>query len=781
MPELTELFADQLNVLFPFHIGCDADLQITQLGPQASLISGLVPGAPLESCLKILRPSFTRGPAEIRRRRNVTFLLQDRAGLRLRGQVICCAEGPFLFLVIPWFTDLTEAHSFGINPISLPPHDATREFMYALQLQKRAVAEASQMQDMLERQNSVLTSQFDATQDGVLIEDSQQQIITCNRRFWKVWGLPTPIKGATETLPIWAEIAQHATAPVEFQAELDRVHSDPLATSEVVVNLRDGRILECNTLPIERHSGLLYGRSWHFRDVTVQHQAREEIVRARQLAEHSVSLKAEFLACMSHELRSPLHALVSTIDLLQATQLDQGQQDILSVLSSSGAHLRSLIDDLLDFSKIEAGKMHLASDVFAPARVLQDVTQLFAAAAKQKKLLLSAQVEPPVPDWVCADEVRIRQILLNFLSNAVKFTSFGEIHVSLGARPSSAGWELHFSVQDSGPGISADHLPLLFQPFTQADSSRTRLYQGTGLGLAICKQLAELMGGSTWVHSELGHGSTFHCIVQVAPASPLQKCASRSATPRPFHLRILVVDDVEANRFVAKLQLEALGCSVTVAESGVEALRFCAQQPFDLIFMDIQMPGIDGFETTRLMRETCDSPPRVVAVTASLDDEVRRMAALLGMSGAISKPWRAAELVSVLEGTVRLAEMATNYRAVADDIDWVGLRDLGMEGKLDDLEVAEVIRSYCGTATELLAGIAADVSAKDIRSLARKAHTLKGSSAMVGATRLAELAGHLESAAKQDDHERCLSLNDQITQCGLSTVDALQQYFSRGV
>lgn len=589
-----------------------------------------------------------------------------------------------------------------------------------------------------------------------------------------------------------------------FSETWDTLRSGNLWRGEICNRKKDGSLywVDATLVPLLNGQGKPYQYFGIYTDLTEHKQVEAELTNARDHALESVRLKSEFLATMSHEIRTPMNAIMGMAELLQDTALDAEQSDCLGTLRQSGENLLRIINDVLDFSKIEAGKLHIECVDFRLPEVIEPVLDALTPCARQKRISLTSYVAPEIPPVLRGDAGRIRQVLINLVGNAIKFSAQGSVTVrltlELGDDTQST---VRISVADAGIGIPAQVIKKLFQPFTQADGSTTRKYGGTGLGLSICRNLVSMMGGEIGVDSDPGKGSTFwftlsfmHGTAQdgsLHGSTPPDGAGAQSENASPAGLRksggsetgkapdpvaqptadaapeevasvpyrILLAEDNAVNRKLALMQLKKIGYRADVAEDGHAVLAAMQSTRYDLILMDCQMPEMDGYETTRAIRaveQHSGAHIPIIAITANAMEGDRERCMEAGMDDYLAKPISVAAMREKLAHWLKGAGVGAPGQAdqagdmvVIDRKTIDRLYELQQEGEPDI--VAEMIGIYLSDTPVLLTSAGEALAGNDAKKLRRVAHSLKSTSAHLGAVRLYALCKDMEESARLGD------------------------------
>ena len=517
------------------------------------------------------------------------------------------------------------------------------------------VTEQKRAEQGKKRQEATLKSLINSVSDLVFYKDRDGHYLGCNTAYAALVGRPAEeIRGLTCHDLFAPEVAQAMHERDQQSMTLLREQS-----SEYWIDTADGQRILYDTVvsPLWDEKGEPQGLLGISRNVTERRKAEEEIRQAKEIAEEATRMKSDFLANMSHEIRTPMNAIIGLSHLVLKTDLSPRQRDYIAKVQTSGQHLLGVINDILDFSKVEAGKLDLENADFELERLLDNTGNLISEKSHAKGLELVFEVAPDVPPNLVGDSLRLGQILLNYANNAVKFTEKGEIVISVRASErTETDVLLHFRVQDTGIGLTTEQMSRLFQSFSQADTSTTRKFGGTGLGLAISKKLVELMGGEVGVESEHGKGSTFWFSARLG----IGTAARRELLPNPDlrGRRALVVDDNDHARAVIIDMLEGMTFLTTEAASGaaaVEEVRRAsgAGLPYDVVYLDWRMPGMDGMETARRIRSLgLPTTPMFLMVTAYGREEVLKEAEGAGIQNVLVKPVNASILFDTTMGVL---------------------------------------------------------------------------------------------------------------------------------
>ncbi|WP_240724758.1 ATP-binding protein [Onishia niordana] len=535
-----------------------------------------------------------------------------------------------------------------------------------------------------------------------------------------------------------------------------------------------------------------------------QEVLRRRLEESAQKAQDANEAKSEFLATVSHEIRTPLNGVIGMSEMLRGRPLDPSSRRYAEIIHDSADKLLGLINDILDFSRIESGHLELEHVDFSLQELIEAAVRLFEPRAAYKGITLSTELAADVPDRLQGDPGRLRQVLLNLLSNAIKFTERGEVSVQVSY---SADERLLVSVRDSGSGISDEQRHRLFEPFRQGDASTARRFGGSGLGLVICRRLVSAMGGEIDFISRLGEGSRFWFEVPLRCATPPEQ-TKNAAEPHfwpalPSGQRLLVVEDNAINQQVARIMLTRLGCRVEIASSGEEALRITQGDPFALIFMDLQMPLLDGFEVTRQLRRRADWCARVpiVAMTAGTfgDEHARCLAA--GMNDYLIKPLSSAQLQATLHHHIgcmdepmsipsedgRAWEGGASEERASEPIE-ASTVDSGSEPRLaldvlDELhehlaleDVRKLVNVYRRQMPGRLEALSLAINNAQVDQVMQLAHLIKGESLSLGLCQVGERARALESAAQSAPNDHLTMLLDALENCLSPSLDALEAW-----
>jgi PAS domain S-box-containing protein len=633
-------------------------------------------------------------------------------------------------------------------------------------------------QKMAQAELRLAASTFES-KEGIFITDAESNIIRVNRALLEMTGF-------TEDAVIGANpdrIIKPGQVVMASGSDWNDLLSSDDHQYEIYVQPIKGQAYPgwVSISAVRDDEGKVINYVVHVIDMTEQKQIEQDLQSAREEAEAANRAKSQFLANMSHEIRTPLNAIINLNSLLLNSAMSSEQQDLAIAANNGGKALSKLVDDILDFSKIEAGKLRLLNLPFNLHVLIHDLDALFRPQASTDGLVLLVSIGQEVPEWVAGDEIRLRQVLVNLLGNALKFTEVGEVELSV---ERSNNQSILFRVRDTGIGISPEEAELIFAEFSQADESLTRRHGGTGLGLPISEGFVRKMNGQ--IHYEPGAevGSIFWFEIPLEQAEKPEEVEKAIDVDRLLGASVLVAEDSHANQLVAKALLEKAGCRVELVSNGKEAVEAASNNSFDTVFMDLSMPVMDGLEATRLIRamEGGSSGVPIIAMTANVFSEDRKRCLEAGMNDFVAKPIQEQVLIE------RLAYWLGSDSSLQDGVKSVDaavqdfcILDGDVLARMEKETSAELMKQVVGIFIEetqehldLLKKAGPDV---DPSTLAAEAHAIKSSAGTFGALRLHEVARRVETLAREGRYELAVAATDAIYDIGIETI----QHYARSI
>jgi PAS domain S-box-containing protein len=645
------------------------------------------------------------------------------------------------------------------------------------------ITEKKKMQDLILQAKNDWEETFDTINDMITIHDNDFNIIRSNKAAERVLGL-----SSSEILSQKCFKSYHGTAhsPEKCPSCQTIKTGHPAVTEIYEPHLN--KFVEIKALPRFDDKKRITGLVHIVRDITARKNVEKQLNKAIEAAETANLAKSEFLANMSHEIRTPMNGIIGMTELTLETDLSGEQRENLEIVRQSADSLLGLLNDILDFSKIEAGKMELENIDFNLGATVESIIKTFIIQTSKKNLALHYSLAPDVPVNLKGDPNRLRQVIVNLVGNAVKFTARGKIEINVELETSGSKDKnpdknedihvvpLRFSVSDTGMGISSDKIKSIFEGFTQADGSSTREYGGSGLGLAISRQIVNMIGGKIWVESEAGKGSTFHFTAGfgIAGESAKQETASqdtefekgtgeaRLIRPCVRHedkkgVHILLVEDNVLNQKVTVSMLKKEGFSVKLACTGEEALEALKRESFGLVLMDVQMPRMDGIETTRIIRKSKDGSfdpdIPIIALTAHAFKKDKDRCLKAGMNGFISKPFKKQELTGKIKELIqyRVCSSATETFKTPENGDIIDRAEALERLDSDEELLRELWKLFIDDAPRQMEILKKAIDINDIAMVECQAHTLKSASSTAGAILLKNNAYEIELSVRNNN------------------------------
>ena len=643
--------------------------------------------------------------------------------------------------------------------------NGTQVIFWDVSAHKRVKAELDQERQLL---NALLAN----TPDNIYFKDLECRYIRISQAKAKRLALNHPLDAVGKTDGDFFDAEHVLRARQEEQNVMQTGRS--LVSQEEEIAWPNGTKTWVSTTkaPLRNFVGEIIGTFGISRDITSRKLFEEAQESAREAAEAANQAKGDFLAHMSHEIRTPMNAILGLTDLVLATKLDETQRDYLTTVLASSESLLSIINQILDFSKIDAHKMELESIPFTFSTWVKDTLKALEFRANQKGVELVSMIHPEVPEEICGDPTRLRQVIVNLISNAIKFTDEGNVCVSVTSAEENQRIRLIFSVSDTGIGIPEDKIATIFEEFQQADSSTSRHFGGTGLGLSISARLVELMGGTISAESTEGTGSTFRFNVLVDHATEDQKRQLRAdrnsqntITINKSSVRVLLAEDGLANQKLMVGLLERMGFAVHIANNGREAVELFSREPFDLVLMDVQMPEMDGLEASTLIRKFESKTDRtsvpIIAITAHASQADRKKCLDAGMDDFLSKPLRKHELLTTIKKYCDVNLPEPENQPESSPSEWSLKSALeAVDGDKDLLII--VINAFLGECDDLLQQMNKAIESNELPILRRAAHTIKGATRIFDSKNVFELSRQIEHAAAENQKVDYANLGLQL-------------------
>lgn len=767
----------EINILFPFYILLDQKMQILKTGPSIKKIIPALEGKYFFDEFRFKRPFGKINELnDLQEYHNQILILESRyVGFPLfRGQVLRLDRSHSILLLSPWITDADDLAKHGLSIPDFAIHDSITDMLQLLtnskiianDLEKSIVDLRVQKVRLEESENQLwnnyqlISALIENMKEGVLFESEDGRIVFVNQIYCDLFSVPKDFDSIEEQSAI--RLLENSKSCFKYpDTQFKRVKEildAKITVQNELIEMASGVTLERDFIPIFRKRKF-QGFLWVYKDISHIKKIEQELKVQKQRAEQLLHSKDIFMANMSHEIRNPINIIMGINNLLKSTNLNIEQREYINLIESSSESLLSLVNDIMDFEKIEARKVHINHVQFNLDSLLKELAAAIRYTLENKGLSFNSNCEPDVPAEIMGDPLRLKQILINLIGNAIKFTVKGEVQIHTSVTSVNGKKLIIFKVSDTGIGIPKDQLMNIFKRYFQSPDS-TNLIQnkgGVGLGLTIVKNLVELQGGMIEVESEVGKGSVFTIMLPLevptrkdvitSPTSPLQLSVKNG-------FKILVVEDNRANQIILKRILENLGFESQEAFDGKQALSKIQEDHFDLILMDIQMPVLNGYETTNEIRKHVNvniARTPILAVSANVLQGEQDKCLAVGMNGYISKPFKPKELedkiYELIKGTFNTTHLNLDYlKSIANN---------------DEEWIKDVLHVFQEQVTSIVEELNNANHLKNSSSILKNIHKLKSLLKSVGAVYLYSLVLEIENEINADKelHDSLRSLS----------------------
>ena len=757
------LFSDlgkSFGEIFPFYICFNADLKVIAAGKSLRKIISIPSDAYFNDLFSISRPGqVVLSAVALESLEGQVFILKslEQPLLTLRGQMVLLKNKDFVFMGSPWITNVELLQELDINLTDFALHDSIPDmihFLKAMQIEQNDInilyqrlqlktKELSESGEKISRRNQELLTLINHIQAGVLMEDENRRIILVNQEFCDLLGFdmePDKMVGFDCRQSV-GRVKHLFSNPDRFEYRINKLLTEKKMQLNEEIEMKDGRCLERSFIPLI--NGLMYiGHLWIYRDITLKKQEREVLLAAKETAISVLQDKNDFIANISHELRTPVSIISSMAQLMQETALTKNQKEYLDVISATSSTMVSLVNDILEYEKIEAKKIDVRIELFDIKAVLQNIIRNFKYQAAQKDLLLTLHVDNNVPKYISFDPLRMEQIVINLVNNAIKFTRKGTVKVNCSFQEKQGRQEIRLNVTDTGIGIPSSELPHLFDRFWRSEKSN-RIYAGSGLGLPIVKSIVDVFDGKVEVQSEVGVGSSFTIVLPVMGVSNHSNHNGQlSLETKDLDLlkgiSVLIAEDNPNIQLILERILQKYGMNPKVVDNGLQALQALQESSFDLVMVDIQMPLMDGYETIRNIRndftaDKTDIPIIVISANAVIDykDNYDQ----LGVNGYILKPFTHDDLIQkIYQVSVK---DRTRYRIC--NFDYLKSVDAG-----DPQFYVQLLNNITDQVPALFDKMQQACRENDPEKLSKASHKLKSSIQFIGAHEQVKILDKLE-------------------------------------